>query len=368
MNDQPIYPTYHASPRRDCAIPSIAKVTPAIAWSCGLDPKSAAGGPALLLWNGHVVVDTDAAVTVVTAEGERLWSRRKQDLSPVALLGDRLYLENRDLYLEAVNLQNELVLKRAHLPGVMTDEFRLTLLWPRTDDFVACVAWPGQEPDARNQNPPGPRVSGRRTLYGQRIGVWTSDYEGRETLPPLFLPESGRMLLLVDSVICADVESGLESSFRLPLDQPLDWSADAEGTLCVLGTADGKKAAVGLSLEGQEQWRWTDAPGTDEWVLGQPPIRAIDGRVCALTTERVLALEAGKLLWQHEVEGGEIRHGTALGDGSLLVTAGATLLHLDSAGAEEFSLSAEEPLLTPPVVAADGSIYVATAAHLIKIN
>lgn len=123
-----------------------------------------------------------------------------------------------------------------------------------------------------------------------------------------------------------------------------------------------------MSLAGEEQWRWVDREKDDRWVTAQPPIRSVSQRVYALTGGRVLAIEQGKLLWQYQVKDEILRHGSSLADGSLLVTVGKTLIHLDSAGNELFSASLDDEILTPPVVDAEGNIYVATASHLVKIK
>ncbi|MHC4862514.1 MAG: outer membrane protein assembly factor BamB family protein [Planctomycetota bacterium] len=119
-------------------------------------------------------------------------------------------------------------------------------------------------------------------------------------------------------------------------------------------------------LAGEEQWRWVDREKTDRWVTDQPPIRPDSQRVYALTN--VLAIEQGNLLWEYEVKDEILRQGSSLADGSILVTAGKTIVHLDRDGKQLLSVSLENEILTPPVVDTEGNIYVATASHLVKIK
>ena len=156
--------------------------------------------------------------------------------------------------------------------------------------------------------------------------------------------------------------------FKVPLTKATDWSADAAGTICVIGYDGQDKAMAAVTPAGKEKWRWTDPGKTDRWVAGQPPIRAGEKRVYALTDKGVLAVEDGKLLWQHEIKGEAVSSASALGDGSLLVAAGKTLLHLDAAGKMLFFVALDKDITAPPVVDAEGGIYVAAGALLVKIR
>ena len=149
---------------------------------------------------------------------------------------------------------------------------------------------------------------------------------------------------------------------------------------------------VVFTAAGKALWHWKDDKDTDAWAASQPPIRLTGDRVCVLTEGRVLAVEAGKVVWSYdlrsemlrhgsqiddgsfEIKDGKLlakailRHGTALADGSLLLTAGKSLFHLGADGKKLFSVAVDGDILSTPVVDADGNIYVTTATHLIKIQ
>ena len=370
MKHSSTYPTYFANPRRDGAIPATSRSVGRIAWSRELGLAHADVLPALLVWEGHIVAATFPAMAVFSPNGQRLWERAKQTGSPAVVANGLLYYENRGCKLDAVGINNQLVLENAPFPAAMNSEFRVTLLWPREKDFIATVYWPGQEPDAKTGQPTIPKISVRKTIYGERMGAWGTDYEGQQRLMPLFVPELDSLVIaLAQEVISIDAKTEREiSRFKVPFNELADWSADAEGILAITGYEETNKALVALSLTGQEKWRWIDRQQSDRWVAGQPPIRSTGQRVYALTDERILAFEQGKLLWQDEVKNTRPRNGSSLADGSLLVNAGRTLRHLDRDGKERFLVSLNEEILTPPVVDTEGNIYVATATQLVQIR
>jgi outer membrane protein assembly factor BamB len=230
-------------------------------------------------------------------------------------------------------------------------------------------------------------------VFGKAIGAWGGEYLGELKLDPLFQTEREQWLVAQDDVLVVDLKTGTESPrFKLPIDAASDWSIDAEGVLCVMGTHAGRKVVVAMSTAGEERWRWIDGDDSDRWSQGQPPIRGNSGRVFVLSDGRVLALDAGKLAWTYDARSESLRHGarvsdgsfevkdgmllstarlrygTALSDGSLLVVGNNTLRHIDAEGRLNFAVTVSGEILTPPVVDAEGSIYVATATKLFKIR
>jgi hypothetical protein len=349
-----------------------------------------------LLWEGGVVAVAGFGFAFFGKDGQRLWERRKNGNGPVTAFAERLYYQNADFGLDAVTASNETPLVGAPLPGVANAEFQVRLLWPGAEEFVMATFAEAEQPEPENLGvQPQPMISGRRTVYGQAMGRWAEDYSGFQRLPPLFVPELNRLLVGFDEVKIVDVQSEAKlPGFKLPLQEHVNWSADPEGGLCILGyDAEDKKAIVGLSASGEESWRWTDENGSDRWAGDQPPIRAKDGRIYALTEGRVFAIEQGALLWSFDArsdsllhgatrDGGTfkispegelqatetLRHGTSLSDGSLLLTGGRTLRHLDPKGVKVRSIALGEDILTPPVVDADGALYLATANTLFRFD
>ena len=391
MSIETTYPALRAGPRRDGAIQAAVSAKGAVAWSVDLATPDRRPPRFLLVWEGNVVVETPAGLTVYSREGKRLWDRRKQEGSAVAVGNALLYHENADCLLDAADLKGKLAVKDAELPGVANDDFGVLALWPREKDFLMVATYGGK--------PPGqdPQVIVRRSLYGQRICEWGYGISGVQSLPPLFIPEKELMLLAFDGVLPLDIKTQAQDrvvtqeappeqfpqkggpdvitrrtpdvpGLKLPVDRPVDWCADPQGDLLVLGHQGEDKALVCMSLVGQEKWRWVDRGASDDWAADQPPVRGAGRRVFALTSRRVVAIEDGKLAWQYEFKDASPHSASSAADGSLLVTAGKSLVHLDPAGKPLFTLPLDQDILTPPVVDAQGGVYVATASRLVKVR
>jgi hypothetical protein len=108
-----------------------------------------------------------------------------------------------------------------------------------------------------------------------------------------------------------------------------------------------------------------DAAGREAWSaevpfqIMQPPIDCA-GRIC-LAGFGLASVEQGRVVWSRYV--GEVVYATAFDDGSLAVGWGHDLRMLSRDGAERQRLSVadDERITTPPAIAGDGSIWVATA-------
>ena len=123
-----------------------------------------------------------------------------------------------------------------------------------------------------------------------------------------------------------------------------------------------------MSMDGKLLWCLHIDGDTDRWVTRQPPVQAGNGRIYAITDKKIIALMDGKILWQYEPKAGEVRNGSSLPDGSLLVASGETLLHLGTDGNLIGQLAVGQALLSPPVADADGHVYMTTKTHLVKIG
>jgi outer membrane protein assembly factor BamB len=323
----------------------------------------------VLIWNGQILVVTPTAVALHGKDGALLWQRAPRAGSPVAIGNDNTYFETPAHFLQAVRIDDEPSLEDAPLPGISGNDSFLELLWPREKDFIVTATLPDPKYDAEGSDPePKPQVFGRRVAYGSRSGAWAAVYTGTLKLAPLFVPEAARWIVHLDRVISVDVDRDDEKRFDLAVDRVLDWSADPAASLAVLGTVKGKKVVLQVDAEGVEKWRYVDETRTDVWAEGQPPIGSASGRLVLLTSQRVLAFDAGKLAWHVDFDRERPRRGTLLADGSVLVTSGHTLRKLDAAGAERFAVALPADIVTSPVVDAAGAIYVATASELFSIR
>jgi hypothetical protein len=237
------------------------------------------------------------------------------------------------------------------------------LFWPREKDYVGCSFSPYYEEVI-------PTVIARRSVYGERLSVWGEQFSGASMLWPLAIPDLNLLLVSVNnSVILLDLEQQNETGrFNVGLPKLTDWSSGPKGDLCILGYDSNGKAVLGMSPAGELLWCLHFDDDTDQWVTRQPPVQAGNGRVYAITDKKIIALKDGKVLWQFEPNTGEVRNGSSLPDGSLLVASGETLLHLGTEGKVLGHVAVGQELLSPPVVDAEGYVYMTTKTHIVKIG
>jgi len=357
------YPMVHGSPRRDCALTVPIAGISKVLWSVPLGLEMTEFFPRVLIWEGNPVACMHSVFGVFTKDGQFLFKREKHGGSPAAIANGLLYHENRGTYLEAVDLKNNLVLERGSFGAAPNGEFTVTLFWPRETDYIGCSFSPYYEEVV-------PTVVVRRGSYTERLGIWGEDFKGPSQLWPLAIPELGLLLVSVyNSAIKMDLERQEEvGRFNIGVPKILDWSASPSGDLCILGEDSNGKVVLGMSVEGELLWCLHIEDDSDGWGLRQPPVQAGNGRVYALTDKRVLALKDGKVLWQYRPRSGVVRNGSSLPDGSLLVAVGETLMHLGTDGKVLHQVALGEEILSPPVVDADGSVYITTKAQLVKIG
>ena len=393
-----LYPYRFASPRKDSLSAATTHARGEIEWSRPLDVAEDGGPAALLLWQDRVVVDAAGAALVYATDGRLLWKRPKLGRMPVAIANDSLNLVSALRELESYDIENRARRAAVPLSVLVTDGFQLNLLWPQAEDFMASayIPRPTFDVEDRRKPAPQPKLMVGRTVYGKTMPAWVEGFKGALKLPPLYDPASREWLVGYDQIRVLDAAGGQPlASFALPVATPSGWSLDSQGSVCVAGLdAAGYKTVVTLGNRGARQWAWTDSdPGADDpWSADQPPIRVAPGRVIMLTQGRVLAIDAGLLVWTYDARSDGLRHGasttdgsfevadgrlksterlrygTALADGSVLVTGRRSLRHIDAQGRRLFSLSLPEEAVAPPVVDATGHVYVATAKALYRIR
>ena len=363
MTGQTTYPMVYGSPRRDCALNVPVSRVSKMIWSVPLGLEMTEFFPRVLIWEGNPVALMHSSFGVFDKDGKFLFKREKHGASPAAIANGLLYHENRGTYLEAVDLKNQLVLEHGSFAVAPNGEFRVTLFWPREKDYVGCSFSPYYEEVI-------PTVMSRIASYTERLSLWGNDYKGPSQLFPLAIPDLNLLLVSVNNtVICTDLEQQEETGrFNIGVPKIQDWSASPKGDLCILGSDSNGKVVLRMSPTGELLWCLHIDGDTDEWVTYQPPVQAGNGLIYALTTKRVLAIKDGKLLWQYEPKVGEVRNGSSLPDGSLLVAIGASLLHLGTDGKILERVSVGQELLSPPVADADGYVYLTTKTHLLKLG
>lgn len=93
----------------------------------------------------------------------------------------------------------------------------------------------------------------------------------------------------------------------------------------------------------------------------QPAIAGAGGRVY-LAGKGLTALDSGKVTWTHASD--EPLYASSFVDGSLAVANGKRLDFLKPDGVIDQSFEAQEPLVAPPAIASDGSVWAASATAI----
>ena len=370
MTSHTTYPVFLASPRRDSFVPVSSPARGSVAWSQRLELEPEVMPLHLLSWGDRVVVVIPDRVDVYGSDGQRLWTRQRMPGTFTVASGDRLYLLNIEGDLDVVSPDGSLVMDSSWVPMADEPSFPTTvpLFWPLSDEeFLLAAQFAGTGASGP------PVVICYRNAIGADFGVWEHDIMGALRLPPLYVPGTGCMLLATPKVNPVDCGDGtLGAAFTVPMSDPVNWSADDQGNVFVIGTHEPEDpqekvrgVLVALTPDGQEKWRWSGSPNLVAWHPGQPPVVGVDGTVFGVVAGAVLAFREGQLLWDHKTSA---TAATALADGTLLLTTGGSLVRLDAASELLFSADVGGPILTPPVLDGQGNIFVATDKQLIKIQ
>jgi outer membrane protein assembly factor BamB len=207
------------------------------------------------------------------------------------------------------------------------------------------------------------------TTYRKRMSEWIVKKEGSLQKLPLFAENPGLIILPMNELIWIDVATGAEKhEMDYPLDEVGCCSADADGTLYLAGGSEGAETVVALDPGGHELWRWKDEEGGHKIECRQPPVLGQDGRVFVMRGDRLDAVQAGKLLWSHEVEDGPLLYASAFQGGSLLFATAGTLYSSDADGKVVELMKLSDPPVAPPAATLDGDVYLLTAAKLMKLR
>jgi hypothetical protein len=342
-------------------------------WS---SPLSKTPPTALLMWEGRLVVVTSGTMMVFGPDGKPLWEQPHCGGSALAAAGKPIYFQSRSHRLGEIGPDGQATLREHYLPGSGDDAFRLLLLIPDKRQYLNVIYWPGQDFGQKTD------VSWRVARYGERLSVRGGVHKSIPLMQPLYLRELRQLVMAFHpgELVVVDTESGRdlvepENPFandprkpypKLPVEKPVDWCADADGTVCILGYEADWPVIATMSLEGAIAWRMVlKRPG--RWS-GSPPVLGQKGLVYALLEGHVMVLEKGRLIWQYESKEAPRLFGTSMADGTLLLAAGKRMIHLDCSGKELASVDLGEEILAPPVADSEGAVYAVTARQLIQVR
>lgn len=355
--------TYFSDYGRSSFFPAAASLKGELLFSTPLALPAGTLPGFVMLWNGRVVVESESMFAVYDASGRKQWEQAKYPDSPIGVSDSLIYFENENFFLDAVDTANRRVLEDGSLPQVIDEHYRVFMIAPQKDDFLAVVQFVGGE----DGSPPSARFY--RAKYGSPTDTWGSTRDGGQTLPPLFAAGANRLFVFMKRAFVFDALMGAEGAqFDFPIDSPVAASGDRAGNVYFLGNDKGKGTLAAVTPDGAEIWRFEDpvlggvAPG------GQPPILGADGTVYVIAGGAIRAVRDGKLAWKQTPPKGGFAYGAALEGGTFLATAGSVVYLFDAKGEQVSAVDVDEALLTPPVVDRAGIVYVASAKTLFGIQ
>lgn len=383
MESTSLYSTKFSNSFRNSYVDTKTSAIGKIAWIKPTGFTASKYWPAtVLLWSKHQLVSTYEDIVLFDSNGKQIWTKKKRGGAPITVGGDYLYFNRPHKFLDAIDISGKFLIESAPFPGGLGDD-KLEFFFPRKNDFFA-VFFDNDQHDHQqgDENPPPiqPKLNLVKNRYPITYGDWHETLPASDHLRPLYLPKKNILSLLIeDKHIRIDLETEKRlSEVTLGVGDLVDWSMDQNEVFYVLASDKSHPVLVAYKLTGAEQgkfqkmdlWRWRGDVKTEDAWLAHPPAVGPSGKVYVLTTSRLLALENGKLNWQHEVKTAkdEMSFITVLSDDSLLLASGKGLSYFSSNGKLRWRVEAPGEILSSPVADENGNIFVATATELIRIN
>jgi hypothetical protein len=373
VNQETGYAARFANAGRNSFLNVSTKAKGHVTWKQACDAGTHPLGVTVFAWGDLVVAVTATEIHAFARDGKPLWSLPKRFCSPAVLAEGVLWYQHPSHFLSSVDEKGQVVNDKESFPGALGDTEHVELLYPRKDHFIASDYDLNQrdhdEMTGVNLSSE-PELEIRKNVFGYSYSALQKTFERTVDVPPLFEPKSSVVSLVSrGEIIQMDMtEQKKERRIPLPVEDLVEWSLLENGNYGLLGYEKGEKVVAEVGQSGDVLWRYGDAAGKDKW-LAHPPITGPGGAVYVLTDQRVVAIKKGAAVWACDF-GGTVQAGfaCALADGSLLATHDGTLQHLDKNGKALFSLKLDAPIVSPPAVDKSGSIFVATASQLLRID
>ena len=363
ITDKSTYSTYLANYGRNSYIPVESNSKGELGWSTEIPLKINQHPRSVMVWEGNLVVETESSIIVYDNKGNFLWERSKVFRSPIAIGNKLLYYENENFFLDVVDTSNKLAYENVSIPEAANENYPIYLFAPEKETFIAAIQFVGGE----DGTPAEARF--HKTQFGDRISTWEHGIEGTLSLPPLYIAEVNKLVIFMKDILYFDTDTGKKiSQINFPLESPLNCCAGNDGMLYMLGYENNQIVLAAFTDDGIIKWRWTDRSAGKTLLKKQPSILGADNIIYVLAADEVFAVNRHKLLWSFAPEEKTISYGTALADGSLLLTAGNSLYRLDSKGDTMFSIDFEKTILAPPAVDRNGKIYIAMSDELALVR
>lgn len=365
------YPVIFADARRSSFIDARSESEGFLTWKkffhddskVPFDPRAILiGDKRVLVYSGDMIIEFDS-------EGKRLWSKPIREGSPVSIRNDQLFYRKIDAIdeLAAVDFNGRDVQQTMWILE-SDNACNPVYIEPLDKDFMAlclCTAPPEQG---------RPAFVFYKKKYETEKFIWVDNIAGRPAAAPLHFTDNERFVVFSEAEIVtynaatAKSDGEIIARFPIPFKEIISCSGDNNGLLYILGKQDNQIFLAALAPDGTEKWRFKIDGGIAEVLSKQPPVVGLDGLIHVPAGRTLKTIKDGKLIREFTIEERTIDHGTALADGSVLITAKNTLYRADASGKKIYGLLFDHDIVTPPVVDAQGHVYIATAFELLRID
>lgn len=197
---------------------------------------------------------------------------------------------------------------------------------------------------------------------------WYYEFPGIVNDALLSADDQTLIVLKGEEVIFYDVENGNNNLiFKTGLVVPIASSISLDNELLIIGTMEDQEEAVKylktFSFDGEELW----SAGLKNPVMKQPPVCGTEGYVYLVDSMRLKCFVKGETKWASLPQFGDNVYLTVAKDNDILVLNGPKLYLYDSTGNNIFEsiiTREDEAFNVPPVIDAQGKIYVASDKRL----
>jgi hypothetical protein len=328
---------------------------------------------------GHLLVSrlmvflvASERITAFDATNKELWLHKKWTKSPVFLHNNVLYCQSysKNDVLERVELKSGKPLKSDIGLPIIGDKVRFVFFEPQENGFLACGQFPGSQvlKDGKAVSyPPNYALFGEP--YDVRDFLWIAEEMTAVILPILHISNKKQLCVgTSQSMVLYNSAPPIREPqptgrFKYPLTIVKNICADSSGLLYLLGFNDKKEELVACDGKGTIKWKWNR---TDITASVQPPAVGADGEIIVLSGSHVCGVKDGRLTWEFSTGLQDPNYVTTTSDGSVLIAA-RDVLFCCKEGKEVFIFDAGSSIIAPPVVDAEGSIYVLTPTEVIKV-
>ncbi|MEW5922879.1 MAG: hypothetical protein AB1746_02725 [Candidatus Zixiibacteriota bacterium] len=365
------YPVIFADAGRSSFINAGSESEGYLTWKKFFDEedKTPLNPRAILIGGKRIIVYSNDKLIGYDTDGMRLWSKPMREESPLSIHKDQIYFRKTEAIdeLAAVDFNGREIQQTMWI--LESDNACSPLYIEPLDSgfFALCLCSAPPE-----QGRPG--IVFYKKRYETEKFIWSGNIPGRPAAPPLHIAEGDKFIVfsekevIVYNAAAAGSEGEVVARFPLPFQEIFSCSGVKDSLLYMLGNQENKIFLAAIAMDGTEKWRFKIDGALSGVLSKQPPVIGVDDLIHIPAGRTLKTIHNGQLVREFTIEERTIDHCTALADGSVLITAKNSLYRADASGQKIYGLLFDHDITTPPVVDAQGHVYIATAFELMRID